>query len=223
MMRFDMRWSPTIGNAGVTARGSATGAPARSHWARIAWMVAVAGTCAVFLFGLGIGAGAGTEPARAARYSEYLVKAAILYKIAKFTEWPSGTYASAAAPFTVCVLGQDPFGKALDSIAGKRIDGRPVAISRVAQVAETGHCHLLFISESEGAQLARILRHLAGRPVLTICDKPSSTQPSSIIHLRVVSERVRFAIDTDSARSAGLKFNFRLLASAETFARKAKR
>ena len=186
-------------------------------------MVAVAGTCAMVLFGLGIGAGAGAEPARSARYSEYLIKAAILYKIAKFTEWPSGVYADAAAPFTVCILGRDPFGKALDTIAGKRIDGRPVAISRFAQVEETGHCRLLFISESEGEQIGRIISHLTGRPVLTVCDKPSSAQPRGIIHLKVVSERIRFAIDTDSAQSAGLKFNFELLASAEKISQKSKR
>ncbi len=148
MMRSDTSWSPTIWNACVTAQESATGAPAQGLRARIAWMVAAAGICAIVLFGLGIGVGAGAEKARSARCSEYLIKAAILYKFAKFTEWPSGVYAEAAAPFTVCVMGQDPFGKALDSIAGKRIDGRPVAIRRFAQAEETGHCHLLFISES---------------------------------------------------------------------------
>ncbi len=210
-------------NACVTAQESAAGAPTQGLRARIARMVAVVGTCTMVLFGLGIGAGAGAEKARSARYSEYLVKAAILYKIAKFTEWPSGVYADAGALFTVCVLGRDPFGKALDSIAGKRINGRPVAISRFAQVEETGHCRLLFISESEGEQLGRIISHLAGRPVLTVCDKPSSAQPRGIIHLKVVSERIRFAIDSDSAQSAGLKFNFRMLASAEKITQKSKR
>lgn len=186
-------------------------------------MVAVAGICAIILFGLAIGAGAGAEQSRSARYSEYLIKAAILYKIATFTEWPSGVYANATAPFTVCVLGQDPFGKALDTIAGKRIDGRPVAISRIAQVEEASRCHLLFISESDAEKRARIIRHLAGRPILTVCDEPCSTQPSGIVHLEVVSERIRFAIDTDSAQSAGLKFSFRLLVEAEKFTQEVKR
>ncbi len=48
----------------------------RSLSGRIARMVAVVGTCAMVLFGLGIGAAAGAEKAPSSRYGEYLVKAA---------------------------------------------------------------------------------------------------------------------------------------------------
>ena len=194
----------------------------RSLSGRIARMVAVVGTCAMVLFGLGIGAAAGAEKAPSSRYGEYLVKAAFLYNFAKFTEWPSGTYADASAPLTVCVLGQDPFGKALDSIAGKRIDDRRTAVSRITRVEEAGRCQVVFISESEDGRLAGIVDYLAGRPVLTVCNAPNCSRFRGIIHLRVVSERIRFAIDIDSAKSAGLKLSSKLLALAEKFARKAK-
>ncbi len=91
MMRSDMRWSPTIRNACVTAQDSVAKALAKGLWAGTARMVAVAGTCAMVLFGLGIGAAAGAEKAPSSRYGEYLVKAAFLYNFAKFTEWPSAT------------------------------------------------------------------------------------------------------------------------------------
>ncbi len=138
-------------SARVTAQGSAAGAPARSLSGRIARMAAVAGTCAMVLFGHGIGAGAGAqEPAadEPVAYGEYLVKAAFLYNFAKFTKWPSGTYADASAPLVFCVLGKDAFGRALDSIAGKRLNGRRVALSRLARVKEAVQCQVLFISES---------------------------------------------------------------------------
>ncbi len=61
MMRSDMRWSPTIRNACVTAQDSAADAPTQGLWGRIARMVAVVGICAIVLFGLGTGAGAGAE------------------------------------------------------------------------------------------------------------------------------------------------------------------
>jgi hypothetical protein len=206
----------------VTAQGSAAGAPAQGLWGRIARMVAVAGTCAMVLFGLGINAAAGAEKAPSSRYGEYLVKAAFLYNFAKFTEWPSEAYADASAPLMVCVLGQDPFGKALDSLAGKRINGRRVALSRLARVEEAVQCQLVFISESEEGRVPGIVGYLAGRPVLTVCNAPGCTRFRGIIHLRVVSERIRFAIDIDSAKSAGLKLSSKLLALAEKFARKAK-
>ena len=222
MTQSHMMWSSTMRNARVTARGSAAGAPARSLSGRIARMVAVAGTCAMVLFGLGIGAAAGAEKAPSSGYSEYQVKAAFLYNFAKFTKWPSGTYADASAPLVVCVLGKDAFGKALDSLAGKRINGRPVAVSRFARVEEAVQCQVVFISESEEDRVPEIVGYLAGRPVLTVCNAPSCTRFRGIIHLRVVSERIRFAIDIDSAKAAGLKLSSKLLALAEKFARKTK-
>ena len=206
----------------VTAQGSAAGAPARRLSGRIARMVAVASTCAMVLFGQGIGAAAGAENVRSTPHGEYVVKAAFLYNFAKFTEWPSGTYADASAPLTVCVLGKDAFGKALDSLAGKRIDGRPVSISRLAGVEEARQCQVVFISESEEERAPAIIGNLADRPVLTVCNAPSCARFKGIIHLRVVSERIRFAIDIDAAKSAGLKLNSKLLALAEKLASGAK-
>ena len=151
-------------SASVTAQGSVAGAPARGPWGRIAWMAAVAGTCAMVLFGLGIGAAAGAEKAPSSGYSEYQIKAAFLYNFAKFTKWPSGTYADASAPLVVCVLGKDAFGRALDSLEDKRINDRRVAISRLGRVEEAVQCQVLFISESEEERVFGILSALAGRP-----------------------------------------------------------
>ena len=209
-------------SARVTAQGSAAGAPARGLWGRIVRIAAVAGTCAMVLFGLGIGAAAGAEKAPSSGYSEYQVKAAFLYNFAKFTKWPSGTYADASAPLVVCVLGKDAFGKALDALAGRRINDRPVAVSRLAGVNEAGRCQVVFISESEEERVPEILSSLAGRPVLTVCNAPGCTRFRGIIHLKVVSERIRFAIDIDSAKSAGLKLSSKLLTLADKVARKAK-
>ena len=206
MIRSHMMWRRTL----------------RSLSARIARMAAVAGTCAMVLFGLGIGAAAGAEKAPFSGYSEYLVKAAFLYNFAKFTKWPSGTYADASAPLVVCVLGKDAFGKALDALAGKRINGRPVAVSRLAGVEEARQCQVVFISESEEERVPGIVSYLAGRPVLTVCNAPSCTRFRGIIHLKVVAQKIRFAIDLDCADSAGLKLSSKLLALADEVAKEAK-
>jgi len=215
-------WNPTMRSACVTAQGPAAGVPARGLRARIVRMAAVAGISAMILSGLGINAVADAASPQAARYSEYLVKAAFIYNFARFTEWPSGTYAHPSAPLMICVLGKDPFGQMLDSIAGKRINGRPVAISRLVGVEKAGQCQVLFIGESEEERVPGIVDYLAGRPVLTVCDAPGCTRFKGMIHLKVVSQKIRFAIDTDCADTAGLKFSSKLLALAEKFASKAK-
>src|SRR4030088_3254548 len=44
---------------------------------------------------------------------EYQVKAAYLYNFGRFIEWPPKVAAAKSDSFTICVLGQDPFGSTL--------------------------------------------------------------------------------------------------------------
>ena len=73
-----------------------------------------------------------SQPAEISR--EYLIKAAILYNFAKFASWPETAFNNAGAPLRVCVLGDDPFGAALDTLHGKQVRGRPLATARIAAV-----------------------------------------------------------------------------------------
>ena len=78
---------------------------------------------------------------------EYKVKAAFLYNFAKLVEWPSNAFASAQSPFVLGVLGTDPFGKSLDEVvAGKKVHGHPVVVTRFEHRLDATNCHLLFIS-----------------------------------------------------------------------------
>jgi YfiR/HmsC-like len=62
---------------------------------------------------------------------EYQVKAAFLYNFGKFVEWPSQAFERPKDPITICVLGHNPFGNALDQvIRGKTIDGRGLWCAR---------------------------------------------------------------------------------------------
>src|ERR1700681_3665474 len=55
-----------------------------------------------------------SSQARAQTSNEYQVKAAFLYNFAKFVDWPAEAFGSSGAPFVIGVVGDDPFGGALD-------------------------------------------------------------------------------------------------------------
>jgi hypothetical protein len=60
--------------------------------------------------------------------AEYELKAAFLYKFASFVEWPD---AVSNGPPCIGVLGDDPFGPALDeAVKGKSYHGRSFEIRR---------------------------------------------------------------------------------------------
>ncbi|HEU4403155.1 MAG TPA: YfiR family protein, partial [Candidatus Polarisedimenticolia bacterium] len=77
---------------------------------------------------------------------EYQVKAAFVYTVTKFVDWPPGRFADAAAPMVFCVLEDDPFGAALEqTVAGKRVGGRSLELRRLASLDGLGACHVLFL------------------------------------------------------------------------------
>ena len=159
----------------------------------------------------GVARAATEEPAR-----EYRIKAAFIYNFAKFTRWPAGSFADGEAPLDFCIYGKDPFGGALDAIAGKTIRGRKVTVRRIAEIEASAGCHLLFISDSEAERLTGILAAVGDRPVLTVADMPDFARAGGIINLKTTEEdSLRFEINTGTARRAGLKLSSKLLNLAE--------
>lgn len=159
----------------------------------------------------GVAWAAAEEPSR-----EYRIKAAFIYNFAKFTRWPAGSFADDEAPLDFCIYGDDPFAGALDAVAGRTIRGRRVVVRRIAAIEASAGCHLLFISDSEAGRLTGILAALGDRPVLTVADMPDFARAGGIINLTTnADDKLRFEINTGTARRAGLKLSSKLLSLAE--------
>ena len=160
---------------------------------------------------------AGATPAHGGP-SEYEVKAAFLYNFAKFVEWPAGSFTATNNTLVVGVLGDDPFGEALDRIAqNKSAQGRRIDVRRFRTVADVGdRCHILFVSPSEARELPRILRGLHGEPILTVSDIAGFLDHGGAINLLMEQRRVRFAVNLKAANEAGLKMSSQLLKIAKT-------
>ena len=146
---------------------------------------------------------------------EYQVKAAFLFNFAKFVDWPRGTYASPRAPFAICILGKDPFGGALDEVlAGKAMQNHPVSVLRLKDRWEGRRCQIIFVSSSETRNYPEIIEALRGSSVLTVGETGGFAALGGTIEFTIENDRVRFAINPEAARRAGLKCSSRLLALA---------
>ena len=158
--------------------------------------------------------GLAAPPARAQQPTEEAVKAAFLPKFARYVGWPQRVQLGPGAPFQLCVIGRDPFGRMLDSAAAtEQIDGHRVAVRRLPTAAGAGACHLAFVQGAAPADTGRLLLTLRSQPVLTITDARAGPQ-RGMIHFTMVSGRVRFFIDEAEAAARGLSISSRLLALA---------
>jgi len=143
---------------------------------------------------------------------EYAVKAAFLFNFTKFVEWPAAAFADDSAPLVIGILGDDPFGPALDEIVqGETVQKRTVVVRRKLQLADLKGCQVLFVSKTEHARLARIVADLGEASVLTVGDMEGFARHGGVINFYLEENKVRFEINPDAARSKGLKLSSQLL------------
>ncbi len=144
--------------------------------------------------------------------NEYQVKAAYLYNFGRFVQWPTKDAVNNDSPFTICVLGQDPFGPVLDStLAGESLGGKPIATKRIAKPQEASDCRILFINSKEESRLQEILAELDGAAVLTVSDMPAFSRRGGMIQFVLDGDKVRFEINLTSAEAAKLVLSSELL------------
>jgi hypothetical protein len=146
---------------------------------------------------------------------EYSVKAAYLAKFGIYVEWPGTAFSTPGSAFSLCVVGDDPFGATLDTaVAGQRIDGRPIQVRRLKTAGRDSACHILYIGNVETARAAQIAESVRGSAVLTVSDARSTGNGVGVINFVLRDNRVRFNIDEDAATQNGLNISSKLLGLA---------
>src|SRR5665213_3758863 len=75
--------------------------------------------------------------ARGAAPDEYQVEAVFLLHFTQFVEWPPRVFPDTNTPFVIGVLGQDPFGSALeDAVRGESVNGHPLLVLSLIHISE---------------------------------------------------------------------------------------
>lgn len=167
----------------------------------IAWLLSL-------MMLIGVSSTLNAEPPAA---PEYLIKAAFLYNFTKFVEWPPEAFKDGVSPINLCILGTDPFGKALRSISDKTVKGRKLNIKYPTRVEEITGCHVLFIGASERENLRQIMSFLKGSAILTVSDTEKFAERGGIINFIMVENKIKFEINPDAAQQCGLKISSQLL------------
>jgi hypothetical protein len=148
------------------------------------------------------------------------VKAVYLYNFVHFVEWPANVTAAKNDSFTVCVLGQDPFGPVLDAaLADETISGKSVVAKRISTPEGSGNCQILFMSSAEDGRLKQIIEALNKQAVLTVSDMPKFLQHGGMIQFVMEGKRIRFEVNLTAVQNAGLSLSSELLKVAATVRR----
>jgi hypothetical protein len=154
-------------------------------------------------------------PAAAKVLPERSIKAAFLYKFLGYAEFPASAFADAGSPLVIGVAGADELAADLARIvAGRMVQGRPVAVRTLREHDPLGGVHLLFIGGDDPARLRQALRAIGAMPTLVVTESQQGLQQGSVINFRIVEERVRFDVSLEAADRNSVKLSSRLLTVA---------
>ncbi len=138
------------------------------------------------------------------------VQAAFIYKFIQFIEWPT-EIEKESNKFKIGIYGKSNMEELLQTFSGEKVNGRFLEIHPVKNLNDLKKCHIIFISPSEASKLNEILEALNGSSILTISRMKDFALKGGMINFYVNEERVRFEINPEPARNAGLKISSKLL------------
>ncbi len=147
--------------------------------------------------------------------TEYQIKAAFLFNFAKFVEWPPESFRDTNSPIIIGVLGKNVFGNDLEkTIRDKTVNNRHFEFRQFDTTKEAAHCHILFISPSIKDSLPKILSDFHNASILTVSETDHFLEAGGMINFTIEDNKIRFQINDEAAKKAGLRISAKLLSLA---------
>lgn len=154
-------------------------------------------------------------PARAQQANEDDIKAAFLFNLAKFVEWPPDAFADANAPMVVGIAGDGGMFAAFNTVThGKTVNGRAFMIKRLRRTDDLRGVHILFVSERETRNIQPLLDAAKGRSTLTVGESERFSDAGGMITFLTDNHRIQFNINVESTDHAQLRVSSKLLVLA---------
>ena len=144
------------------------------------------------------------EPDRLDRF-----KAVFMYNFVDFVAWPESASDSL---FTFGILGESSITVPLREIAaGKSSTIRKLSVEVFGEIDEIDRCNILFVSTGYASRMEELKRTLGNRNILTIADTPGLGARGVAINFYISDGRLRFEINRESLKRAGLYASSQLL------------
>lgn len=152
---------------------------------------------------------------------EYKIKAAFLYNLLQFTDWPQTNESPKAQDIiTIGIVGESPFGNSdFDTVKDKNIPGknRKLVIRSIVQpLKETdlSNCHVIFVCASEQKHINSILESVKNSPVLTIADSDDFVKAGGMVELVIHRNKIRWRLNSTAIQTSGLRLNSQVYRNA---------
>lgn len=145
---------------------------------------------------------------------ELRVKAAFLFNLARFTEWPAEAFVDAQSAIVLCVREPDPLAVVLEeTVADKHIDAHPLQVLRLKPGDAVARCHMLYVGGAAAAPAQQAFAATADAAIVTVHESAQAL-PGGVARLYLEAGRLRFEINSAAAERRHLQLSGKLLGVA---------
>lgn len=137
------------------------------------------------------------------------VQAAFLYKFYFYIRGLPSQLSE--RPYSIGVLGDDPFGEHLEAVEELQVDGRHVQLHRADEPAQLDDCDLIFIADSEEDRVEDLITHFQGKPQVLVSDMDGFAAKGGTVGFVLAEGRVGFEINQSTARASEIELSSHLL------------
>jgi len=143
-------------------------------------------------------------------HDERAVKAAFVFNLTKYVEWPQP-----GSEVVIGFMGEaqtgEMFQKMLD---GKSSGSRAIRVLLFPSDQDLVRCSILYIADPSAKRIRAVLEQVRGKDVLTVGDTELFVRAGGMIGLITVGERVQIEVSLEVAQESKLKISSQLLSIA---------
>ncbi|MFZ0131847.1 MAG: YfiR family protein [Desulfobacterales bacterium] len=149
--------------------------------------------------------------------TEYDVKTGFIYNFANFVSWPPAAFGDKSDELVLCFVSDSPAADALFKLNGQSIRGRKIKVVSYTQESCLDASHILYFATQDKNLIQKLIDLARERSILTIGETEGFSQMGGIINFFEEGNRLRFKINVDAAKRAGLTMSSQLLGSAQIY------
>ena len=145
---------------------------------------------------------------------ESLVKASIVYNIARFVTWPETSDEENATNLSVCIQKDNQLATAFSNLAAAQSAGGGFQLRLIERFGvQNLECHVAFLSEEDRDYVD--LSAMARDAILTISDTAGFVNDGGTIEIQVIDEKIGFSINRLIERLSSVSLSSQILQLAE--------
>ncbi len=145
---------------------------------------------------------------------ESMVKASIVYNIARFVTWPEKSDEENATNLSVCIQKDNQLATAFSNLAAAQGAGGIFQLRLIERFGvQNLECHVAFLSEEDLDYVD--LSAMARDAILTISDTAGFANDGGTIEIQVIDEKIGFSVNRLIERLSSVSLSSQILQLAE--------